>query len=120
RAVASGELPAADRDRTLRFLEDEITSVADRGWFAASGVRILNESPLIGPDGADLRPDRVVIGPDGSAAIIDYKFGVPEKKHQDQVRTYMELYRAMGHAPVTGTLWYIRENEADEWVEITE
>ena len=120
RAVASGELPRADRDRTLRFLEDEIASVADRGWFAESGVRILNESPLIGPDGADLRPDRVVIGPDGSAAIIDYKFGVPEKKHQEQVRTYMELYRAMGHAPVTGTLWYIRENEADEWVEITE
>ena len=120
RAVASGELPRADRDRTLRFLEDEIASVADRGWFAESGVRILNESPLIGPDGADLRPDRVVIGPDGSVAIIDYKFGVPEKKHQEQVRTYMELYRAMGHAPVTGTLWYIRENEADEWMEITE
>ena len=120
RAVASGELPRADRDRTLRFLEAEIASVADRGWFAEEGVRVLNESPLIGPDGADLRPDRVVIGPDGSAAIIDYKFGVPEKKHQDQVRTYMGLYRALGHAPVTGTLWYIREKGEDEWVEIQE
>ena len=120
RAVASGELPRADRDRTLQFLEAEIASVANRGWFAEEGVRILNESPLIGPDGADLRPDRVVLGPDGSATIIDYKFGVPEKKHQDQVRTYMALYRALGHAPVSGTLWYIREKGEDEWVEIQE
>ena len=118
RAVASGELPLADRDRTLRFLEAEIASVAARGWFAEEGVRVLNESPLIGPDGADLRPDRVVLGPDGSAAVIDYKFGVPEKKHRDQVRTYVDLYRALGHASVTGTLWYIRENGEDEFVEV--
>ena len=120
RAVASGELPRADRDRTLSFLEEEIASVADRGWFAEEGIRVLNESPLIGPDGADLRPDRVVLGPDGSATVIDYKFGVPEKKHLDQVRTYVELYRALGHAPVTGTLWYIREKDEDEMVEITD
>jgi hypothetical protein len=30
----------------------------------------------------------------------------------------MDLYRALGHTPVTGTLWYIRENGEDEWVEV--
>ena len=118
RAVATGELPKADRERTLRFLEAEIASVASRGWFAEEGIRVLNESSLIGPGGADLRPDRVILRPDGSAAIVDYKFGLREKKHLDQVRTYMDLYRAMGHAPVTGTLWYIRENGEDELVEV--
>jgi ATP-dependent exoDNAse (exonuclease V) beta subunit len=118
RAVATGELPKADRDRTLRFLEAEIASVAPRGWFAEEGIRVLNESPLIGPGGVDLRPDRVILRPDGSAVIVDYKFGLREKKHLDQVRTYMDLYRAMGHAPVTGTLWYIRENGEDELVEV--
>ena len=118
RAVATGELPKADRDRTLRFLEDEIASVAARGWFAEEGIRVLNESPLIGPGGVDLRPDRVILRPDGSAAIVDYKFGLHEKKHLDQVRTYMDLYRAMGYSPVTGTLWYIRENGEDDWVEV--
>ena len=118
RAVASGELPAADRDRTLRFLEAEIASVAARGWFAESGVEVLNEAPLLGPEGQEVRPDRVVLGPDGSAAVIDYKFGQPEKKYLDQVRGYMELYRSLGHHPVTGTLWYIRENGADEFVEV--
>ena len=118
RAVATGELPREDRDRTLRFLEDEIASVASRGWFATEDVRILNEAPLLGPDGAELRPDRVVLRSDGSAAVIDYKFGVPEKKYLDQVRSYVEIYRALGHAPVTGTLWYIRENGVDEFVEV--
>ena len=118
RAVASGELPRQDRDRTLAFLEAEIASVAARGWFAETGVEVLNEAPLLGPDGQEVRPDRVVLRPDGSAAVIDYKFGEPEKKYLDQVRGYMDLYRAMGRAPVTGTLWYIRENGADDFVEV--
>ena len=118
RAVASGELPQADRGRTLAFLEAEIASVAARGWFAESGIEVLNEAPLLGADGAEARPDRVVLRPDGSAAVIDYKFGQPEKKYLDQVRGYMDLYRALGHNPVTGTLWYIRENGEDEFVEV--
>ncbi len=118
RAVASGELPREDRDRTLAFLEAEIASVAARGWFAESGIEVLNEAPLLGADGAEVRPDRVVLRPDGSAAVIDYKFGQPEKKYPDQVRGYMDLYRALGHSPVTGTLWYIRENGEDEFVEV--
>ena len=56
--------------------------------------------------------------PDGSAAVIDYKFGEPDNKYIDQVRGYVDLYRALGHAPVTGTLWYIRENGEDEFVEV--
>ena len=118
RAVASGELPRQDRDRTLAFLEAEIASVAARGWFAETGVEVLNEAPLLGPDGQEVRPDRVVLRPDGSAAVIDYKFGEPEKKYLDQVRGYMDLYREMGRTPVTGTLWYIRENGDDEFVEV--
>ena len=117
RAVASGELPQGDRERTRAFLEAEIASVAARGWFPESGVEVLNEAPLLGADGAEVRPDRVVLRPDGSAAIIDYKFGQPEKKYLDQVRGYMDLYRALGHSPVTGTLWYIREDGEDEFVE---
>ena len=118
RAVASGELPREDRDRTLAFLEAEIASVAARGWFADSGIEVLNEAPLLGADGAEVRPDRVILRPDGSAAVVDYKFGQPEKKYLDQVRGYMDLYRALGHSPVTGTLWYIREDGEDEFVEV--
>ena len=117
RAVASGELPRTDRDRTLSFLEAEIASVADRGWFSPD-YRVLNESPVLGADGSELRPDRVVLRPDGSVTIVDYKFGRPEEKHVKQVRAYVDLYHALGHGSVTGTLWYVRENEADEFVDV--
>ena len=118
RAIASGELPLGDRERTLAFLEAEIASVAARGWFADTGIEVLNEVPLLGADGAEIRPDRVVLRSDGSATIIDYKFGQPEKKYLDQVRGYMDLYCALGHSPVTGTLWYIREDGEDEFVDV--
>ncbi len=117
RAVASGELPRADREYTLSFLSAEIASVAARGWFSPDN-RVLNEEPILAADGTELRPDRVVLRPDGSATVIDYKFGQPDKKYLDQVRTYMDLYRAMGHAPVSGTIWYVRENGEDEFVEV--
>jgi hypothetical protein len=117
RAVATGELPRADREHTLSFLSAEIASVAARGWFSPEN-RILNEEPIIAADGTELRPDRVILRPDGSATVIDYKFGQPDKKYLDQVRTYMDLYRAMGHAPVSGTIWYVRENGEDEFVEV--
>ena len=103
---------------TLRFLAAEIASVAGRGWFAESGIQVLNETPVIRPDGEVVRPDRVVLGADGSAAVIDYKFGVPEDEYLRQVRGYMDIYRSLGHSPVTGTLWFIREDGDDEFLEV--
>ena len=117
RVVDTGELPKKDRERTIAFLRDEIASVASRGWFSPD-ARVLNESPLLDAGGSEVRPDRVVIRPDGSAAILDYKFGRREKEHLAQVRGYVDLYRKMGYGPVTGTIWYIRENGADEFVEV--
>ena len=118
RAVASGALPKADRERTLRFLEAEIASVSSRGWFAAEGVRVLNEVSILGADAQEQRPDRAVLRADGSVAIVDYKFGREEKKHAEQVSRYAALYRDMGYAPVTATLWYVREGEDDVFVEV--
>ena len=117
RVVASGALRRDDRDHTLRFLSEEIASVAGRGWFAPEG-RVLNEAPLIGTCGEEVRPDRVILREDGSVQVVDYKFGQAERKHRDQVARYAELYRAMGYGPVSATLWYIRENGDDEFVEV--
>ncbi|MBQ3723106.1 MAG: UvrD-helicase domain-containing protein [Bacteroidales bacterium] len=111
RAVASGALPADDRAHTLAFLTARLESVAERGWFDGSGVEILNEASLIGTDGQELRPDRVILREDGSVAVVDYKFGRPEAGHRDQVARYEDLYRRMGHADVSGYLWYVESGE---------
>ena len=115
RAVAAGELPEEDRTPTLRFLSSRIASAAARDWFPAGEAQVLNEASLIGADGAELRPDRVILHDDGSVTVVDYKFGRPEKAHLEQVRRYVALYRDMGHATVEGFLWYV---EADEVVSV--
>ena len=112
RAVAAGELPAEDRAPTLDFLSGRIASVAARGWFpAGEDARILNEASLIGTDGEELRPDRVILHGDGTVTVVDYKFGHPEREYAGQVRRYVALYRGMGYADVRGFLWYVEDNE---------
>ncbi len=111
RAVASGALPADDREPTLSFLSGRLGDVASRGWFDAEGVEILNEVSLIGTDGREHRPDRVILREGGRVTVVDYKFGRPEAEHRDQVAGYEDLYRRMGYREVDGYLWYVESGE---------
>ena len=103
-----------DTDKALEIMtnsghitryEAEILRSAMDKMMAISGVQklfnhpgtIVNEHPVICPDGKNLRPDRVMITPDNTAIIIDYKFGIEEHDaHHRQVRQYMNLYSQMG------------------------
>ena len=108
-AVRSGELPAGSRQATFDFLSGRLASVEGRGWFSPQ-ARILREASVMGPDGREYRPDRVVIQPDGSVAVVDYKFGVQQESYRRQVHRYMDLYRKMGYGKVEGYLWYLDDN----------
>jgi len=109
-AVRSGELPETEREATGTFLQERLAAVTDRGWFAPS-ARILSEAAVIGPDGREYRPDRVVLHPGGAVDIVDYKFGEPNPSYLRQVQRYAALYRAMGHPAVSGWLWYLETGE---------
>ena len=108
-ALLSGELPAAEKAATEAFLAERLASVREKGWFAP-GMKVLREAALIGPDGGEYRPDRVVLRPDGSVTVVDYKFGEPRESYKAQVRRYTSLYRKMGYRKVEGYLWYLDEN----------
>ena len=105
-AVGAGELPSEEKEATIGLLRERLESVKDKGWFAPD-ARILSEAAVMGPDGREYRPDRVVIHPDGAVDVIDYKFGEPHPAYVRQVQRYMNLYRKMGHARVSGFLWYL-------------
>ena len=77
-------------------------------------MKILAEATVIGSDGFQWRPDRVVIFPDGKVEIIDYKFGEEDPRYLKQVLRYMNLYRKMGHENVRGYIWYVPENTVTE------
>jgi len=117
-AVLSGELEPGDREGTLSFLKSEIDGVEQYGWFTDSQARVLNEASILSPDGNSHRPDRVIVRSDGSADIVDYKFGHREERYFRQLRRYVKLFREMGYSPVRAFIWYIRENEDDEIVKI--
>ena len=118
KVVRSGELAPEDRQLTLRFLRDEVASVDGRGWFPADASQVLNEVTVLGTDGRESRPDRVVLHPGGKVSIVDYKFGAPEGRYTAQLARYARLFREMGYAPVEAFLWYIREGAEDEIVEV--
>ena len=66
--------------------------------------------PILSPDGEEHRPDRVILGKDGSAVIVDYKFGAPKEGYKWQIRRYVNLYKKMGYQKVEGYLWYLEDN----------
>ena len=116
-AVKAGELPASERDVTLSYLREKLRSVAARGWFAPE-AQVRCEAAILGPDGGEYRPDRVVLHPDGTVDVVDYKFGRPEPSYPRQVGRYVQLYRKMGCHTVRGFLWYLEEDSIQEvWTE---
>ena len=116
-AVRRGELPSALREETLSLLQERLAAVENRSWFAP-GARVRREVAILSPEGGEFRPDRVVLFPDGSADIVDYKFGSPEPGYRRQIERYKTLYRKMGYGPVRGYLWYFQEKAGGEIVEV--
>lgn len=107
RAVSDGLLPGEDAGEYSALLRDRVNS--HREWFETKGR---NEVSIIGPDGREHRPDRVVFG-DDSVLVIDYKFGEPRSAYRRQVGDYVNLYRSMGYRNVSGVVWYVREDRVE-------
>jgi len=129
-ALASGLIDPAQAAAYRDFLQDRLAEVAPYGWFKESSVpperlnpkfsgakgvqmtlNILNEVGIIDADGGLHRPDRVVLGSDGSVTVIDYKFGTEHPGYAAQVRRYCALFRTLGYAPVKGYLWYVTDSK---------
>lgn len=77
-------------------------------WFDPA-ARSLREAEIRDADGKVLRPDRVVVRGD-RIEVVDFKVGKREDAHRDQVRTYVELLKAIfAGRSVAGYLVYIDE-----------
>lgn len=105
RTVKNGLLSVEESDTYFKLLSERIN--AHKDWFNAKGR---NETALIGADGKEYRPDRVVLGED-SVLIIDYKFGEEMDSYIRQVRGYVRLYSQMGYRNVSGVVWYVKEDK---------
>ncbi len=84
-----------------------------RRWFEDYDARVLNEQTVyLHDDDMNKRLDRLMIYPDGSVEIIDYKFTsdtemkLRKRSHHKQVRAYILALKDMGYPDVKGYLWY--------------
>lgn len=101
-----------------QFINSKIASVKQRGWFSQPRAKVLSEIAIIDNDGANYRPDRVVVKEDGSVDVIDYKFGEREAKYKKQVSRYASLYKRMGYENVHGYLWYMNDKNGEDILQV--
>ena len=108
-AVLDGQLTPEEGEEVFTLLSERIAAHPE--WFADRG---LNETAVIGADGQERRPDRVILGKDG-VTIIDYKFGesTPENdaRYSRQVSGYMKIFQSLGYDKVSGVVWYVVPNK---------
>lgn len=81
-------------------------------WFNEP-LKVFNERHLIDSEGNEYIPDRVMEFTN-EVVVVDYKTGVPDVKHADQVSNYVSLLSELFTQPVSGRLVYLREGRIVE------
>lgn len=99
------------------ILQQAYDALEQKHWFN-DFTTVVNETTVYNfePRTADRRrPDRLMIFPDGSIVIVDYKFAHPEEEHVEQVKRYVDYMRSThGSRTVSGFLWYPLRREVVE------
>jgi len=104
---------ASKADEIRKMIHRHIEESGVQSWFDGT-YTLFNEASIIYRDGGVLqtrRPDRVMIKSDGSAIVVDFKFGREKEDYMHQVQEYMDLLRKMGHPNVEGYIWYVYNNK---------
>lgn len=107
-AKSNGIINLSQMEGLKEYISKALKSVESYGWFAP-GNRVINERG-IAIDGIVRRPDRIVIRPDGSATIVDYKFGEHrnDKAYCRQVKQYSSALLKTGIVKkCEAYIWYV-------------
>jgi ATP-dependent exoDNAse (exonuclease V) beta subunit len=75
-----------------------------------SSLKVYNEKDIITKDGKLLRPDRVVINNNNEATIVDYKTGLQDSRHKEQLFDYQYVLEDMGFDVIKKVLIYINDD----------
>ncbi len=78
-------------------------------YFDANNT-IYNERDIITKNGTLLRPDRIVVNTNNDAVIIDYKTGLENSKHKEQLYDYQNVLEDMGFNISKKILIYINND----------
>lgn len=85
-------------------------------WFGGGALRVICERPVLNNKDTLRRPDRIMIWPDGTADVVDYKFGEIDHtgKYARQVWRYVDYLRKTGRFRfIRGWLWYVFRDKVE-------
>ncbi|HBI81407.1 MAG TPA: hypothetical protein DDY04_05590 [Bacteroidales bacterium] len=111
-AIQNGYITYEQRQNTLDNLKSTLTNEPYLSWFS-NNWEVKNETSIVNTDGTIYRPDRVLTN-NNQAIIIDFKFGKPSPKHENQIKQYVVLLQNMGFENVKGYLWYFQLDQYEE------
>jgi ATP-dependent exoDNAse (exonuclease V) beta subunit len=92
------------KNRLLIDLKKVMNTPQSQSWFDSNN-RIFREHELVSTSGETMRPDRVVVSQE-KVVVIDYKTGMENKKHKEQVSRYKVELLKLYQLPVEGYLLY--------------
>ena len=111
--ITEGRLSESERTHIVKMVHRALENKTVSQWFAPD-IQVKTEAEILLPNGSIARPDRIVLT-NGTAQVIDYKFGEFEsEKYRQQVLRYMDYLRQMGYTSVKGFLWYVTLNKVEE------
>ncbi|MGM0565709.1 MAG: PD-(D/E)XK nuclease family protein, partial [Bacteroidota bacterium] len=93
---------------TGQLLNKVVTHPELQSFFDAT-FHVNTERDMVDESGSLLRPDRLMFKED-EVYIIEYKTGMPDKTHEDQVKTYADVLRKAGYQVKEAFLVYLSEN----------
>jgi ATP-dependent exoDNAse (exonuclease V) beta subunit len=107
--VLDGILSGDDAPALEEKLKKLVSGPPASEWFMP-GVRVMKEAGILLPSGHTRRPDRIIIK-EGSAIIIDFKFGEENPHYASQLKQYRKLMEDMGYRNIEAFLWYVDKNK---------
>mgnify|MGYP000754822032 CR=1 FL=1 len=106
--ISSGEI-VDDEKAELQKLVLEVINHPMLQIYYVQGSEVYNERDIITDSGQILRPDRLNIK-DAEALIIDYKTGIEDKKHEQQLQLYQDALEDMNLIIKKKILIYINDD----------
>ncbi|MGI9549725.1 MAG: PD-(D/E)XK nuclease family protein, partial [Aurantibacter sp.] len=107
--VAQNEL------RAIRSKVEQLIKHPKLQEFFTPKYMIMNERDILMHTGSLLRPDRIVIQND-EASLIDYKTGLKNSKHREQIYSYADALEQMGFIVKNKIIVYINEQINPEFI----
>ncbi len=126
-AASQAMIPTEERQSYLSDITAWISDPRVAPWFAPENRVITERDISIGATAREAaheqqhrRPDRIVIAPDGSVTVVDYKFGeggsdaATHPRYVKQIQRYINLLHDSGFTTVKGYIWYLLTGEVCE------